>query len=135
MNKKPKYIHKSEDAIQISKHGIDLTIFPTDVATANVVHVSVKEGHFQEFYDKKSTYIYYIIEGEGVFVLNDEKIPARAGDLVVIPRETRIHYFGKMKMTLTVTPAFDEDNEVHVRFLEKDESPYYRSDKNTGITY
>ena len=86
--------------------------------------MSVEKGHFQEFYDKESYYIYYIYDGKGTFVLNDEKIEAKTADLIVIPPKTRIHYFGKMKMVLTVTPAFKEENEHHVRFVDKSESPY-----------
>jgi mannose-6-phosphate isomerase-like protein (cupin superfamily) len=67
--------------------------------------------------------MYYIVEGSGVFILNDENHEVKTGDLVVVPPNTRIHYFGKMSMVLTVTPTFDEQNEVHVRFIEKTESP------------
>lgn len=119
-----KYIYKNKEANKFNKHGIDLTIFPTDMHSANVVGVKVEEGHFQEFKDKKSTYIYYIFEGKGSFVLNDEKYEVETGDLVVIPPLTKIHYFGKMKMSLTVTPAFEEENEIQVRLVDKNESPY-----------
>lgn len=119
-----KYKYLAQDAAKFNKHGIDLIIYGEDVPVANVVHVSVDEGHFQEFSDKESHYIYYIYEGEGVFVIDDEKIEAKSTDLIVIPPNTRIHYFGKMKMVLTVSPAFKESNEKHIRFVEKDESPY-----------
>jgi len=119
-----KYIFKNKNADKFNKHGIDLTIFQEGVESANVVEVDVKEGHFQEFKDKSSTYIYYIFEGKGTFVIDGKNYEAKAGDLAVIPPNTRIHYFGKMKMSLTVTPAFNADNEVHVRFVDKSESPY-----------
>jgi cupin superfamily acireductone dioxygenase involved in methionine salvage len=117
-----KFTHK--DAKKFTKHGIDLVVYGEGFPGANVVRVSVKEGHFQEFYDEKSTYIYYIVSGKGTFVLNDEKIQAKATDLIVIPEKTKIHYFGTMEMVLTVSPAFSEDNERHVRFVDKSESPY-----------
>jgi mannose-6-phosphate isomerase-like protein (cupin superfamily) len=85
----------------------------------------VKEGHFQEFYDVESAFIYYIINGNGVFILDDEKVEAKATDLIVIPPKTRIHYFGTMEMVLIVCPAFDEKNERHVRFIDKNENPYH----------
>ena len=119
-----KYKYTSEDATKFNKHGINLTIFGEGVPEANVVLVSVEKGHFQEFYDSESHYLYYIIEGEGIFVLNDEKIEAKATDLIVVPPKTRIHYFGTMKMVLTVTPAFKEENEHHVRFVDEDENSY-----------
>ncbi len=119
-----KYKFTADEARKFNKHGIDLTVFPTKIPSAGVVHVSVEKGHFQEFSDKESYYIYYVYEGEGTFVLNDEKIEVKATDLVAIPPKTRIHYFGKMKMVLTVTPTFKAENEVHVRFIEESESPY-----------
>lgn len=118
------YKFTADKAQKFNKHGIDLTVYGEDYAPVNVVHVSVKKGHFQEFYDVKSAYIYYIVSGKGTFVLNDEKIEAEATDLIVIPPKTRIHYFGAMEMVLTVCPAFDEKNERHVRFVDESESPY-----------
>src|SRR5690606_23040635 len=93
-----KYKYEAKDAKKFNKHGIDLTIYGQNVPEANVVHVSVDKGHFQEFYDIQSTYTYYIYEGEGTFYLNDEEVKAKATDLIVIPPNTRIYYFGKMKM-------------------------------------
>lgn len=118
------YKFTAKDAKKFNKHGIDLVVYGQEIPEANVVFVSVKIGHFQEFYDKNSSYTYYIIEGKGTFFLNDEKVEVQATDLVAIPPKTRIHYFGTMKMVLTVAPAFDEINEVHVRFVEESESPY-----------
>ena len=57
-------------------------------------------------------------------MLNDEKIEAKATDIIVIPPKTRIYYFGKMKMVLTVSPAFNPDNETHYRFVDRSESPF-----------
>jgi len=114
-----KYKYSSNEAKKFNKHGIDLTIYPYHVSSANVVYVSVKKGHFQEFYDIKSHYIYYIIKGNGTFFLNDEKVEVKATDLLVIPPKTRIYYFGNLEMVLTVTPAFNEKNEKHVRFIDE----------------
>jgi quercetin dioxygenase-like cupin family protein len=119
-----KYKYTVKDARQFNKHGIDLTIYGQDVPLANVVHVSVKKGHFQEFHDLKSTYTYYIISGRGMFYLDDEPVEAEATDLIVIPPNARIHYFGAMEMVLTVSPTFNEKNEHHVRFVDENESPY-----------
>lgn len=121
-----KYKYTAEQAEKINIHGIDLTVYGENVPEANVCHVSVKKGHFQEFYDIKSYYMYYFIKGNGTFFLNDEKVEAQTGDLIVIPPKTRIHYFGTMEMVLTVSPAYDEKNERHVRFVDEKESPYYK---------
>jgi mannose-6-phosphate isomerase-like protein (cupin superfamily) len=123
---KKKYKYTAKEARKFNKHGIDLVVYGGNSSLANVVHVRVKEGHFQEFYDIESTFIYYIIKGKGVFILDGESVEASATDLIIIPPKTRIHYFGNMDMVLTVSPAFKETNERHVRFVEKSESPFVK---------
>jgi quercetin dioxygenase-like cupin family protein len=122
---KTQYKFTADKAKKFNKHGVDLTVYGENVDQVNVVNVSVEKGHFQEFLNIRSWFVYYIYEGEGTFFLNDEKIEAKATDLIVIPPNTRIYYFGKMKMVLTVSPAFDEKDERHIRFVDKTESPYY----------
>lgn len=104
---------------RIGKHGINLWVYKVGRKEAGVAYVEVKKGHFQEFYDKKSTFIYYVIAGAGTFYLDEKAIPARATDLVIAPPKTKIYYFGKMKMLLTTVPAWKAENEVHVRYLKR----------------
>ncbi|KAB1943838.1 hypothetical protein F8271_09550 [Micromonospora sp. ALFpr18c] len=113
------YKYTTEAAARFSKHGVDLSVYGLVDSSVTVAHVRVAEGHFEEFYNLKSTYTLYIISGSGTFYLNDEALDVSAMDLVVIPPKTRIYYFGTMEMVLTVSPAWDEANERHVRFLEK----------------
>jgi mannose-6-phosphate isomerase-like protein (cupin superfamily) len=120
-----KYKYTAKDARKFNKHGIDLTVYGENIPSADVVHVGVEKGHFQEFYNDTSTHMYYIVSGQGTFYLNDEAVDAKATDLVVIPPKTRIYYFGKMEMVLTVTPAFKEENEHHVRFIDENNNNKY----------
>jgi mannose-6-phosphate isomerase-like protein (cupin superfamily) len=69
--------------------------------------------------------MWFIIDGYGTFVIDDEKVEAGPKDLIVVPPGKRVHYFGKLKMLLCTTPAFDEKNEVHIRDVDESESPYY----------
>lgn len=119
-----KYKFTHEEANRFTKYGINLAVYGEGVPAANLVYVEVEAGHLEEFYDDESTYMYLIFEGSGAFILNDEKVEAKAKDLIVIPPKTRIHYFGTMKMALCVTPAFDEKREHHVRMVDISESPY-----------
>lgn len=41
-----KYLYNMKDSISVSKHGIDLKVFPTDISTANVVKVNTKKRSF-----------------------------------------------------------------------------------------
>jgi mannose-6-phosphate isomerase-like protein (cupin superfamily) len=120
------YITKFSDSKTVQKYGVSITLYPSNRDDANIVYEEVLEGHFEEFLSTKSTYTWFIIDGEGTFVVNDEKFPVVEKDIVTIPPNNRIHYFGKMKMLLFTVPAFDEKNERHIRDVQKEESPYFK---------
>lgn len=109
---------------QINKFGVDISIYPLDFTAYKFVYESVAEGHFEEFYSDVSTYTWFIFEGNGTFVIDDEKITVTGLDVVSVPPKHRVHYFGNMKMLLLTSPKFDEKNEHHVRDVDKKESPY-----------
>lgn len=118
-----KYVYSLDNAKQIQKFGVDISIYGAD-APSGFVYEETEAGHFEEFYDTESTYTWFIIDGNGMFVVDDEKMEVTAKDLVVVPPNKRIHYFGKMKMLLCTSPAFNPDNERHVRDVDPSESPY-----------
>ncbi len=95
-----------------------------NVSPIDLVYEQLEKGRLEEFYDDKSTHVWFIIEGEGTFVIDDEKIQARPKDVIVAPPKKGIHYFGKMRMVLITTPAFEAKNEHHVRDVTSSESPY-----------
>ncbi len=107
-----------EDTIKMSKHGINLAVYPLDREDIDLVRVSVKEGHFQEF-KHTSTFVYYILEGAGTFYLNGEAITAKASDVIMAPPGTAIYYLGTMEMILVTTPAWTEEGETHIRNIER----------------
>ena len=108
-----------EESINESKHGINLSVYNTKTKDFGFVEIETKEGRFQEFSDKESYFIYYILEGEGTFYLNGEATPVKPTDLIVIPPKTNIYYIGKLRMTLTTIPGWKAEDEVHVRYVEK----------------
>ena len=118
-----KYVYPFDEATTIQKFGVDISIFG-DGAASGIVYEETEAGHFEEFYDTTSTYTWFIIEGQGTFVIDDEKVEVNAKDLVIVPPNKRIHYFGKMKMLLHTSPSFNPDNERHVRDVNLAESPY-----------
>lgn len=122
-----KYLYSHDKAKTIKKFGVDITLFGENVATNNLVYEEVTVGHLEEFYSDVSTYMWFVFEGKGTFVIDDERVEAVAKDLIVVPPKKRIHYFGNMKMVLCVTPAYDEKNEHHVRDVDPSESPYNKN--------
>ncbi len=121
-----KYKFSFEEAKTINKFGVNITLYSLNNPDANIVYEEVEEGHFEEFLSTKSTYTWFIVEGEGTFIIDDEKVPVAAKDIVTVPPNKRIHYFGKMKMVLFTVPAFNVENERHIRDVKKEESPYFQ---------
>lgn len=117
-----KYIYPQNQALAKHKHGISLLTYGSVSDDINFVRVSVKEGHFEEF-KNTSWFIYHLLEGSGLFVLNGEQVKAKKGDVVSIPPNTRIHYFGKMELVLIVSPPWKEENETHIRDIDPSENP------------
>lgn len=111
--------YTKEQTTHLSKHGIDLTLFPDHCPTAEVALVHVEKGHFQEFYHNSSWFLYYIQAGSGMFFLDGVETPANAGDLISVPPMTKIYYIGKMDMVLVTSPVWNEEDEVHVRFIDE----------------
>ena len=121
-----------ENAVFKQKHGINIWVYPAISSAAGLVYIEVKEGHLQEFYDEKSTFTYYIIEGDGTFYINGKPLTAIKGDLIKIPPKNKIYYLGTMKMLLITTPAWKEENEVHVRFINRREVEPMELNKPSG---
>jgi mannose-6-phosphate isomerase-like protein (cupin superfamily) len=102
-----------------NKHGIKLHVYTKKVPQASVCLVEVAGGHYQEFYDDTSTFMYYIMKGKGNFFLNGKKTRVKATDVLVIPPKTKIYYLGKMKMLLVNAPEWRYEHEHHVRYIPR----------------
>ena len=58
--------------------------------------------------------IYFILEGEGKFIIEGEETAVSREDLVFIPKDTPYNMNGKMKYLLIHTPEFKPDNDIKV---------------------
>ncbi|HLN18548.1 MAG TPA: cupin domain-containing protein [Patescibacteria group bacterium] len=108
-----------KEAFSKHKYGIDLKVYPIKDKKIGLVRINCKTGHFEEFYNKKSTLTYYVLEGKGEFYLNGEKVKVKATDVVSIPPKTKTYYLGKMRLILITTPAWEYKDEMHVRNIKK----------------
>lgn len=73
--------------------------------------IETKTGHETTIIEHESNFVYYILEGNGYFEINDEKEQCTAGDLVVIPMGIKFTYRGELRMLLISTPPWREDQE------------------------
>lgn len=107
-------VTKKQDALAVDKTDVSLHVYP-HLRTAGVVHVVCKTGHNQEFYHKTSDFNYFVIEGSGVFYIDEEEIQVEKHDVITIHAGSRIYYKGDMEMLLITTPEWNEVDEVETR--------------------
>ncbi len=63
----------------------------------------------------KEDRIYFIIEGNGKFIINNQEKEISPNDLIFVPKETPYNILGKMKYFLICSPEFNPEHDV---FLE-----------------
>ncbi len=82
--------------------------FPYSAASIHEVDISI-DSHVH--YHKKTTEIYYILQGDGHLELDGEKIPLRPGTTVQIRPGTRHRAVGRIKILNICIPPFDPADE------------------------
>jgi mannose-6-phosphate isomerase-like protein (cupin superfamily) len=73
--------------------------------------VDVRKGHDTFIISKALTRIYYVIEGTGVFTIDNQKYDVAPGLLVEVPPGVEYSYSGSMKIFLVSHPRWFEGNE------------------------
>lgn len=86
-----------------------------DLSNGSVAVIEVNGNHGKVM-SKISNRIYYIIEGNGIFIVDGKKLDVKKDDVVIVEKNTPYDYEGKMKLFLVHIPAWDEAQEV---ILEK----------------
>lgn len=80
------------------------------------VHLlDVRIGHDTFHISKALTRVYYIIEGTGVFTIDNQKYDVAPGVLVEVPPGVEYSYSGSMKILLVSHPRWFEGNERTTR--------------------
>ena len=82
-----------------------------DLASIHVVTIS-KDSKIH--YHKKLTEFYYVLDGKGEILLNDDIIKLEPNVLVMIKPLTRHRARGNLKILNIVVPPFDESDEFIV---------------------
>ncbi|MFA5051584.1 MAG: cupin domain-containing protein [Patescibacteria group bacterium] len=107
-----------KQTVHKNKFGADLRVYKINRKDAGLAYIEVKKGHFEEFMNRKSTFIYYVLHGKGTFYLNGKSTTVKATDVVVIPPKTKAYYLGHMKLVLVTVPAWQAKYEKHVRLIK-----------------
>jgi mannose-6-phosphate isomerase-like protein (cupin superfamily) len=74
----------------------------SDAAAAEVHYVEIDQAKLH--YHEKTDEIYYVIEGEGTMVLDEDEIAVRQGVVVYVPRGVRHKAVGKLTVLTVCIP-------------------------------
>jgi AraC-like ligand binding domain len=80
-----------------------------------VHYLDVHDGHDTFMISKVLTRLYYIIEGTGVFTIDNQKYDVAPGLLVEVPPGVEYSYSGSMKILLVSHPRWFQGNERTTR--------------------
>lgn len=73
-----------------------------DEAAAEIMHVEI--DHAKLHYHKKTDEFYYIIDGQGTMILDDDEIELHRGVVVYVPRGVKHKAIGKMTILAICIP-------------------------------
>lgn len=112
-------VFKPENAEVIEKYGVRMRVYTTkaDFRNAAVLYQETEKGHAEEFMHERSDFIYYVLEGNGTWIVEDREFEVRAGD-VVVPAGKRFWFRGHLKQVCVTAPAWEEQYEHHIRDLD-----------------
>jgi predicted house-cleaning noncanonical NTP pyrophosphatase (MazG superfamily)/quercetin dioxygenase-like cupin family protein len=113
-------VFRHENAAVIEKHGVKMRIYTTKAESRNaaVLYQETQAGHAEEFLHERSDFIYYILEGSGIWTVEDREFEAGAGDVVIVPAGKRFWFRGNLKQVCVTAPAWEEEYEHHIRDIE-----------------
>jgi mannose-6-phosphate isomerase-like protein (cupin superfamily) len=58
--------------------------------------------------------IYFILEGDGLFIIDNKSHDVSPNDAIFVPKNTPYNIIGKMKYFLICSPAFDPKHDIHL---------------------
>jgi len=111
------YVIKEPKDFDFEKVGIKGKIFPIKNLTrkTHFVIIEAEKGHNTKIIEHESDFVYYILAGKGYFEIDGEKEECEAGNLVVIPAGHKFIYKGNLRMLLSSTPPWREEQEETIK--------------------
>ncbi len=84
----------------------------SDEAAAEVQVVEIQDAKLH--YHQRTDEIYYVIDGQGTMILDDEEIELHQGIVVYVPRGVKHKAFGKLTVLTVCIPrgVFDDVHEL-----------------------
>lgn len=86
------------------EHGLNYSVVRTHL-----------DGNHPYMKNVKSDRTYYLINGQANFYFEDDSIILKAGEMLVIPKNTKYAFKGKFDAILIDSPAFDPQDDIIYR--------------------
>lgn len=112
-------IIRRKDAQKRGWDGLNFWVYNTkeDFANASAALFEVTGSH-GKVKSTVSDRTYFVVEGNGFFEINDEKVAVVPNDVIIVPKNAPYDYWAKegevLKLFLVHTPAFDASGEVNL---------------------
>ncbi len=88
-------------------------LFSSDFSEISIASVKRNSQDKTLGYDEVSDNFYYVLEGEGICLMEGEEYNIKKGDLIVVPKGTKYKNIGNIKLLAISTPKFDKKNQVY----------------------
>jgi CheR methyltransferase, SAM binding domain len=110
------YIHSLPPIRSFDGKGLFGYTFGPLQRDVDVYYVEVTGGHDTFMVSRKITRIYYVIEGDGYFTIDNHKYNVSSGALVEVPPKVEYSYSGRMKLVVFARPRWFAGNDTHTRW-------------------
>jgi SAM-dependent methyltransferase len=82
----------------------------------DVYYVVVDGGHDTFMVSRKITRTYYVIDGDGHFIIDNRKYGVSSGMLIEVPPKVEFSYSGRMKLVVFARPKWFAGNDTHTKW-------------------
>jgi len=91
--------------------GLKGYMYPLTNKELEIYYVDVTQGHDTHLISRKCFHIYYVLEGEGFFDIDNQIRDVSKGSLIEVSPNTEYTYSGKMRLLLIMNPPWFKGNE------------------------
>ncbi|MFA5927135.1 MAG: cupin domain-containing protein [Patescibacteria group bacterium] len=95
--------------VSFSREGVDGFSFGVQSQNIEIDYIDSKSGHGGKVVSDILWHYYYILDGSGEFIIDDETFPVSQGQLIEIPPKHTFDYRGRIKMLLIMNPPFSPE--------------------------
>jgi len=101
-----KFVYRLPDKPSFSQEGLAGYNYSLGLDDISISVEDCFKGHDRYHTNTYSKKIYYVIDGEGKFVIDGNIYNVKKEDVVCIPPNTEFVFAGKMRLLLIMNPAF-----------------------------